>query len=66
MNSKHDQKAGGDSSIIVFTLHKSASMLIHNLCSYLSGLGGIQYYSPNQENGEFDARGTFDRQEDLE
>lgn len=56
MNSQYDQELGGSASIIVFTLHKSASMLLHNLCGYLSGLGGIQYHSPNQENGGLDAR----------
>lgn len=33
--------------IIVFTLHKSASMFLHTLCEYLCKLSDIQYQSPN-------------------
>jgi len=34
-------------SIIVFTMHKSASMFIHRQCDFLSKLSGIAYRSPN-------------------
>ena len=34
-------------SIVVFTLHKSASMFIHRQCEMLCALGGIAYHSPN-------------------
>ena len=33
--------------IIVFTLHKSASMFIHQQCKLLSSLSSIGYHSPN-------------------
>lgn len=48
--------AQAERSIIVFTLHKSASMLIHHLCNKLSHDAGIQYFSPNLKNGGLDAR----------
>ena len=43
-------------SIVVFTLHKSASMLIHNLCNKLTQDAGIRYVSPNVANSGIDAR----------
>lgn len=43
-------------SIVVFTLHKSASMLIHNLCNKLSQDAGIRYVSPNVANSGIDAK----------
>lgn len=42
--------------IIVFTLHKSASMFIHKQCEFLSKLSGITYNSPNIKNSGLDAR----------
>lgn len=42
--------------IIVFTLHKSASMFIHKQCEFLSKLSGIKYHSPNVPNSGMDAR----------
>ncbi len=33
--------------IVVFTLHKSASMFLHRQCELLSRLAGIDYHSPN-------------------
>ena len=42
--------------IIVFTMHKSASMFIHKQCELLSGLSGIAYHSPNIANSGLDAR----------
>jgi len=42
--------------IIVFTLHKSASMFIHRQCEFLSRLSGIDYNSPNIMNSGFDAQ----------
>jgi len=35
--------------IIVFTLHKSASMLLHHLCTYLSQQSNLEYHSPNNQ-----------------
>lgn len=42
--------------IIVFTLHKSASMFIHRQCETLSALSGIDYHSPNVTDSGLDAR----------
>ncbi len=42
--------------IIIFTLHKSASMFINKQCEYLSKLSGITYNSPNVANSGLDAR----------
>jgi hypothetical protein len=42
--------------IIVFTLHKSASMFIHRQCELLSRLSGIHYNSPNKADSGLDAR----------
>jgi len=41
--------------IIVFTLHKSASMFIHEQCEKLTKLCGISYYSPNNPTMGMDA-----------
>lgn len=43
-------------NIVVFTLHKSASMFIHHQCQLLTALSGIEYHSPNQPNSGLDAR----------
>jgi len=43
----HTQLRGTDNSIIVFTLHKSASMFLHLLCTYLSEQCNMEYHSPN-------------------
>ncbi|MGO9988436.1 MAG: sulfotransferase domain-containing protein [Steroidobacteraceae bacterium] len=42
--------------IVVFTLHKSASMFIHRQCELLSTLSGIAYHSPNLPSSGLDAR----------
>jgi hypothetical protein len=42
--------------IVVFTLHKSASMFIHHQCELLSALSGIAYHSPNLPLSGLDAR----------
>jgi hypothetical protein len=42
--------------IVVFTLHKSASMFIHRQCELLCGLAGIAYHSPNVPGSGLDAR----------
>ncbi len=42
--------------IIVFTLHKCASMFIHQQCQLLSHLSGMTYNSPNTQNTLFTAQ----------
>jgi hypothetical protein len=42
--------------IVVFTLHKSASMFIHRQCELLCGRSGIAYHSPNLPGSGLDAR----------
>ena len=42
--------------ILVFTLHKSASMFIHKQCELVCRIGGIPYHSPNLPNSGADAR----------
>ena len=42
--------------IVVFTLHKSASMFIHRQCELLCSLAGIAYHSPNLPGSGLDAR----------
>ena len=42
--------------IVVFTLHKSASMFIHRQCELLCSLAGIAYHSPNVTGSGLDAR----------
>ncbi|MGK7907003.1 MAG: sulfotransferase domain-containing protein [Synechococcus sp.] len=42
--------------IIVFTMHKSASMFIHKQCELLSKLSGIAYNSPNLLNSGLNPR----------
>lgn len=42
--------------IVVFTLHKSASMFIHRQCELLCNLAGIAYHSPNVAGSGLDAR----------
>jgi hypothetical protein len=42
--------------IVVFTLHKSASMFIHRQCELLSRLAGIDYHSPNLPASGLNAR----------
>lgn len=42
--------------IVVFTLHKSASMFIHRQCELLCSLAGIPYHSPNVPGSGLDAR----------
>ena len=41
--------------IIVFTLHKSASMFIHQICAYLCRQAKIPYHSPNNRGNHLDA-----------
>ena len=45
-----------DKDIAVFTLHKSASMFIHQQCELLSRLAGIPYHSPNVPQSGLNAR----------
>lgn len=47
-----EDKGCHSADIIVFTMHKSASMFIHQLSAYLSELSGIAYNSPNAQNSE--------------
>jgi Sulfotransferase domain len=42
--------------VVVFTLHKSASMFIHRQCEFLCGLSGMEYHSPNVPGSGLDAR----------
>jgi hypothetical protein len=42
--------------IVVFTLHKSASMFIHHQCELLCRRGGLVYHSPNLPGSGLDAR----------
>lgn len=42
--------------IVVFTLHKSASMFIHRQCELLCNLASIAYHSPNMPGSGLDAR----------
>lgn len=42
--------------IVVFTLHKSASMFLHRQCEQLCALAGIDYHSPNVPGSGLDAR----------
>jgi hypothetical protein len=42
--------------IVVFTLHKSASMFIHRQCELLCRLSGIAYHSPNVPTSGLNAR----------
>jgi hypothetical protein len=42
--------------IVVFTLHKSASMFLHRQCEWLTRLAGIPYHSPNLPGSGLDAR----------
>ncbi len=42
--------------IVVFTLHKSASMFLHRQCQRLCELGAIPYHSPNVPQSGMDAR----------
>ena len=46
--------------IVVFTLHKSASMFLHKLCLHLSQLAGLTYYSPNGGDHEVPLRRFLD------
>ncbi len=46
----------GHRDIVVFTLHKSASMFIHRQCELLCRLAGIEYHSPNVPGSGLDAR----------
>jgi len=45
--------------IIVFTLHKCASMFIHKQSELLSKLSGISYHSPNIPNSGLEPRKLF-------
>jgi hypothetical protein len=48
------ERVGRD--IVVFTLHKSASMFIHQQCELLCRLSGMSYHSPNVPASGLDAR----------
>jgi hypothetical protein len=43
-------------TIVVFTLHKSASMLLHRHCESLCRIAGIDYHSPNLPASGLSAR----------
>jgi len=43
-------------SLVVFTLHKSASMFLHHQCAYLCALCGMDYHSPNVPGSGLSAR----------
>jgi hypothetical protein len=43
-------------SIVVFTLHKSASMFIHRQCEFLCTLASVAYHSPNVPSSGLSAR----------
>ncbi len=45
--------------IIVFTLHKSASIFLNNQCQVLSKLSNINYYTPSRTNTEWNARSVL-------
>lgn len=45
--------------IVVFTLHKSASMFLHRQCELLCKLSGIDYHSPNVPGSGVDALGLL-------
>jgi hypothetical protein len=51
--------AAGARDIVVFTLHKSASMFIHRQCELLCARSGIAYHSPNLPGSGLDARRLF-------
>lgn len=42
--------------IVVFTLHKSASMFLHRQCELLSRVADLPYHSPNVRGSGLDAR----------
>jgi hypothetical protein len=46
----------GARDIVVFTLHKSASMFVHRQCELLCRLSGMPYHSPNLPGSGLDAR----------
>lgn len=48
--------SASDKDIVVFTLHKSASMFIHKQCELLCKLSGLAYHSPNVPMSGLDAR----------
>lgn len=50
------EENGVSRDIVVFTLHKSASMFIHRQCELLSALSGMAYHSPNLPDSGLDAR----------
>jgi hypothetical protein len=55
LSMENDQNAKhGD--IVVFTLHKSASMFIHRQCELLCRLSGLAYHSPNVPASGLSAR----------
>ncbi|HTV96588.1 MAG TPA: sulfotransferase domain-containing protein [Steroidobacteraceae bacterium] len=43
-------------NVVVFTLHKSASMFLHHQCKYLCSLAGMTYHSPNMPGSGLNAR----------
>jgi hypothetical protein len=47
---------GAGRDIVVFTLHKSASMFIHKQCEALCRMSGLSYHSPNVPGSGLDAR----------
>jgi hypothetical protein len=42
--------------VVVFTLHKSASMFLHHQCEHLCALSGLAYHSPNVAGSGLNAR----------
>ncbi len=49
-------KSNASADIVVFTLHKTASMFIHRQCEILCRLARIPYHSPNSPGSGLDAR----------
>jgi len=43
-------------NVVVFTLHKSASMFLHHQCEHLCELSGMAYHSPNVPGSGLNAR----------
>ena len=55
-NKMEDDRNEKHGDIVIFTLHKSASMFIHRQCELLCGLSGVAYHSPNVPASGLNAR----------
>lgn len=56
MRTSESQNKNHEGDIIVFTMHKSASMFIHQLCAFLTKQSGMAYHSPNLNDSGIDAQ----------